>query len=225
MSFNPKFINQVDKPLEPRLFVVKRSGDATEIAPSAQLTDLNRLAHYCPDASCLKGSYARSSAPPSTALRNLLSIEGGDADGDDGYASHAYHVRKRLGRYSDPFSFEDVFSSRKWQNQKRPAVANLDLKMSQAAEKREKEKGEGEGIGINKRKEGKNKNQVKNHHHHNHKNKSNKNKTPTSASEPDTAIVAVAVQTEVTSRIFQTYDFAERPAVSAAQYVLLFLEL
>jgi len=124
-----------DKPLAPRLFIIKRTAEATEIISDDKVIDLSRIAWYSPDVE------RRSGVSPPTGPGGLESTEmqlhggRGHAESKASRSSEvllnydSFHSRVRLGRYDDIYTFEEIFAERPWRDRTAPAVASLDMKM------------------------------------------------------------------------------------------------
>eukprot|EP01038_Epipyxis_sp_PR26KG_P010744 gene10744-14429_t len=87
-----------DSPMEPRLFIVNRAGEATEVLSIKQVSSLESLLVRNPE-DVSKYSYNIHSNP--SILGNIK--------------QHHYLIRRRLlGKYNDSFAFHEVFGDRLW---------------------------------------------------------------------------------------------------------------
>ena len=86
-----------DRPMEPRLFVVNRAAEATELLSGAAINSIETLLQTCPDA--FKTSTPMAPQPSDLGPSQL----------------HKYFVPRRLlGDVHDSFTFAEVFGSRSW---------------------------------------------------------------------------------------------------------------
>ena len=91
-------------PLEPRLFVLNRSGDATEVLSTLKVSELERMIAICPD-----------------AYKTVSSVTSQSEDLVAG-KQHIYHLRQYMSRPGDALSFEEIFASRPWHTRAPPAA-------------------------------------------------------------------------------------------------------
>ena len=91
-------------PFEPRLFVLNRSGDATEVLSTLKVSELERMVAICPDAYKIESSV--TSQPDDLAAGK----------------QHIYHLRQHMSRPGDALSFEEIFASRPWHHRAAPAA-------------------------------------------------------------------------------------------------------
>jgi hypothetical protein len=86
-----------DRPMEPRLFVVNRAAEATELLSDGAINTMETLLQTCPDA--FKTSTPMAPQPSDLGPSQL----------------HKYFVSRRLlGDVHDSFTFAEVFGSRGW---------------------------------------------------------------------------------------------------------------
>ena len=92
--------------IEPRLYIIDRDANVTEVVRIQDAADDEMLARSVADATKYETEALTSSSDLNAATL------------------HSYFIRKRLNA-NDRFSFEDVFSSRPWQQRPLPAAAEL----------------------------------------------------------------------------------------------------
>ena len=100
--------------LEPRLFVLNRSGEATEVLSTLKVSELERMVAICPDAN-----------------KTVSSVTSQPEDLVAG-KQHIYHLRQYLSRPRDALSFEEIFASRPWHTRATPAALSTHLERAGA---------------------------------------------------------------------------------------------
>jgi len=86
-----------DRPMEPRLFVVNRAAEATELLSSSAISSMETLLRTCSDT--FKTSISLPSQPSDLGPSHL----------------HKYFVPRRLlGNVNDNFTFSEIFGARSW---------------------------------------------------------------------------------------------------------------
>jgi hypothetical protein len=94
-------------PLEPRLFIVNRSADATEVLSTLKASELERVVAICPD-----------------AFKTVSSVASQPVDLGAG-KQHTYYFRQRTNMPGDAFLFSEVFVARPWQQRPLPAAVSV----------------------------------------------------------------------------------------------------